>query len=393
MVPLLPLLFLLPIQTSARVLVYSFDWQQAAQAEFPDKPALFGGSLPLDGLKGLLTYRNPANHCLSMSPPPPLENPLGNWVVLVPRNDCHFEDMVRSAQKANFSAVIVHNVHSSDLVPMSADHGNDIMIPAVFVSEEAGIRLQTQYTYNHSYYVLINDELPFDFNTHLLLPFAIVVGICFLIMLVFMVVKCIKDQRRARRHRLPSSSLRKIPTARFQKGDPYETCAICLEDYVEGDKLRVLPCSHAYHTKCIDPWLTRNRRVCPVCKRKVFAHDEQRPSDDSDSDSEGGLTTDDTTPLVRHSLQRPPVTQGGTFQPQQVNPFVRASRAASASQSSLSSEESTGWGRVTRPDTATSAADASSEASSHYGSPHEGQLSVNTEPSQAQPADASHMIV
>lgn len=57
-------------------------------------------------------------------------------------------------------------------------------------------------------------------------------------------MKYIKDRRQQRRHRLPSSSLRKIPTAKFSKGDPYETCAICLEDYQEGEKLRILPCSH-----------------------------------------------------------------------------------------------------------------------------------------------------
>jgi E3 ubiquitin-protein ligase RNF13 len=71
--------------------------------------------------------------------------------------------------------------------PMSAKNPEDIFIPSVFVGEEAGLILKDRYQYDHGYFVVINDEVPFNINTHLLLPFAIVVGICFLVMVVFMV--------------------------------------------------------------------------------------------------------------------------------------------------------------------------------------------------------------
>lgn len=74
-----------------------------------------------------------------------------------------------------------------------------------------------------------------------------------------------------------------------------------------------------YHSKCIDPWLTKNKRVCPICKRKVFAQDERH---DTDSDSD----TDDSTPLLNSTNRG---TQGGTFQQQPTNPLVRAVRSIS----------------------------------------------------------------
>jgi E3 ubiquitin-protein ligase RNF13 len=71
----------------------------------------------------------------------------------------------------------------------------------------------------------------------------------------------------------------------------------------------------AYHSKCIDPWLTKSRRVCPVCKRKVFARDERIMSD-TDSD-----TDDERAPLVR-SAATAGTAGGGTFARQRVKYFV-----------------------------------------------------------------------
>lgn len=66
--------------------------------------------------------------------------------------------------------------------------------------------------------------------------------------------------------------------------------------------------------------MTKNRRVCPICKRKVFAQDE-KPVPDSDSDSDA----DDTTPLVNPTSR----TTHGTFARQNENPFQRAARSVS----------------------------------------------------------------
>lgn len=47
-------------------------------------------------------------------------------------------------------------------------------------------------------------------------------------------------------------------------------CAICLEDYVEGDCCRIFPkCKHMFHSDCIDDWLEKNL-TCPICRRYVF---------------------------------------------------------------------------------------------------------------------------
>lgn len=40
------------------------------------------------------------------------------------------------------------------------------------------------------------------------------------------------------RYRLPTSSLKKLESRKFGKNEIYDTCAICLDDYEEGDRLR-----------------------------------------------------------------------------------------------------------------------------------------------------------
>ncbi|XP_056630428.1 E3 ubiquitin-protein ligase RNF13-like isoform X1 [Diorhabda sublineata] len=307
--------------------IYAIKYEsQFYREEFTDKPALFGPDLKDTALAGMLIEAYPVDACTQMlRPTPDPNNETGKLVVLVRRfsksNNCTFEQKVRISQAAGYSAVIVYNVGSDELISMGANNRTGIFIPSVFVSEKSGLELLKKYANSSDYFIIINGDTPFDLPTHLLVPFSIVVGICFIVMIIFMIWKFIKDRRRQRRHRLPKPVLNKIPTHKFQKGDPYETCVICLEDYVDGEKLRILPCNHAYHTNCIDPWLTKNRRVCPICKRSVWGRDEVRTDSDTDESE-----TDDTSPLLNSSNN---VTQGGTFQEQRGNPFQRILRSVS----------------------------------------------------------------
>ncbi|GAX15634.1 E3 ubiquitin-protein ligase RNF13 [Fistulifera solaris] len=76
-------------------------------------------------------------------------------------------------------------------------------------------------------------------------------------------------QHKDKRHRSRSN----------QKGLPDyaeddDVCVICLEQFADGDRLRVLPCSHSFHVGCIDQWLSGSHSFddcfttgCPTCKK------------------------------------------------------------------------------------------------------------------------------
>jgi len=50
-------------------------------------------------------------------------------------------------------------------------------------------------------------------------------------------------------------------------GAPKE-CAICLENLVQGESLRGVPCAHYLHRACLDQWLATSGS-CPVCRKPV----------------------------------------------------------------------------------------------------------------------------
>ncbi|CAL8309721.1 unnamed protein product [Lota lota] len=300
-VQLFAFLNLLPVE--ADIVAYSFDNKTG---NFDDLPARFGYRLPSDGLKGFLIGARPENACMPIEPPPKADNASGAFIVLIKRFDCNFDIKVLNAQKAGYKAAIVHNVDSDDLISMGSndlDVMKQIDIPSVFISEETANSLKEDYTYDKgSHVVLMPDfSLPLEYY---LIPFLIIVGICLILIVVFMITKFVQDRHRARRSRLRKDQLKKLPIHKYKKG----TASASLTGVGwMGDSAHVVwfnpqePCSHAYHSKCVDPWLTKTKKTCPVCKQKVVPSqgDSDSDSEDGDSGPEENEEVSESTPLLR----------------------------------------------------------------------------------------------
>ncbi|XP_061091211.1 E3 ubiquitin-protein ligase RNF167 [Conger conger] len=282
---------------------------------FEDLPALFGNQLPKDGLLGVLVESRPLNACLPIEPPPtpltPIAANLTKFIVLIQRLDCNFDIKVLHAQQAGYSAAIVHNMHSDILLSMGFSDESivqQIEIPSVFTSYTASQLLKSYVIPERGAYVILRPEFSFPLSYYLI-PFTGVVGIIILVMITVLIVRCVQYRKRMRRNRLSKEQLKKIPVHKFKKGDEYDVCAICLDEYEDGDKLRILPCSHAYHCKCVDPWLTQTKKTCPVCKQRVTRPSPEYSESESDgeaggagSDDEGGAEgQSERTPLLRPS--------------------------------------------------------------------------------------------
>jgi len=73
---------------------------------------------------------------------------------------------------------------------------------------------------------------------------------------------------------LPKSDIDQLPSYRYsaEEGDAgtgndqtQTVCVVCMCDFETRQMVRVLPCSHEFHAKCVDKWLKTNR-TCPICR-------------------------------------------------------------------------------------------------------------------------------
>jgi hypothetical protein len=72
----------------------------------------------------------------------------------------------------------------------------------------------------------------------------------------------------------------------------YQSCLVLTAltvfalNFVPGETLRCLPCSHCFHQACIDPWLMKRKSTCPMCLKDVCSERAAAGEDDGDSNEQ-----------------------------------------------------------------------------------------------------------
>ncbi|KAI3427065.1 hypothetical protein D9Q98_007005 [Chlorella vulgaris] len=293
--------------------------------EFPSLPADFGKPIPPEGLTGLLLLAQPEDACSQLKPPRKSGAP---WIALIARSQekdgCTFDIKVAHAEAAGAVAAVVYDDVFEPLILMAKDPRHpDPFIPSAFVTQKSGILMKRLMVEGETIVTLtpLSEALWLSMIMSAAAGFLavnVVLGVLWVIRRQHVGGGGVAAARRPPpRQGMTASEIRALPIVVFEESGPASVarsgaaalsssgggeeaadeegqqqaqggsdsgsdsgargggtrhvCAICLENYGPGDKLRVLPCQHRYHVGCVDQWLSARRPVCPVCKQDAHA--------------------------------------------------------------------------------------------------------------------------
>ncbi|THF96956.1 hypothetical protein TEA_003587 [Camellia sinensis var. sinensis] len=256
---------------------------------FEDIEASFAPAVKGSGECGTLYLAEPLDACSPLRKVDSTIKGTCSPFVLIVRGACSFEDKVRKAQAAGFKAAIIHDNVDGDLVA-------NLWAILGLVVKTVALKFE-------------NESPSLSAVTLCECSQRLVLATCFFV-----------RRHRIRRERPRASHVREfhgmsshlvkampslIFTAVVEDNCTSATCAICLEDYNVGERLRVLPCRHKFHAFCVDAWLTTWRTFCPVCKRDARTSTGDPPASERTpllSSSPASVASSSVLSSVRSSL-------------------------------------------------------------------------------------------
>lgn len=257
------------------------------------------------------------------------------WIALVQRGKCSFVDKVLAMQASGAAAVVVGNDLNHPghgLIRMTGPESNDrraaVKIPSVLTShwayrelkyqsiEGASKMINSDSSHTRIPHIFIRLEADSFFNGSFLDLIALTIFAPLIIVTILYVMwRCkfgdedffldtspweypaqlvsnVPHREQPATVEAVDRLAKKIFDSQARGLNDPDMCAVCLDEFLEGDELRRLPCKHEFHISCIDPWLLTRKRFCPVCKGDACPTPDTR-----------GCTLEDPTTVV--SLNEP----------------------------------------------------------------------------------------
>ncbi|XP_038191751.1 E3 ubiquitin-protein ligase ZNRF4 [Arvicola amphibius] len=263
-------LVLSPSSANAQVNLSSVD--------FSELPALLGVPLDPQGARSYVLAARPANACLAIEASGPDSLSLDPFVLVRPLG-CTWKSTGRRARRAGATAAPVRTEAPRQLrafddleVTVRCDRPARVLLP------HGGLCPDPE-----CYPAVVA-------SWALARALALAASTLFVLMQLWPRVRCWGNRGTT----VKTQTCQKAQVRTFTRLS--DLCAICLDEYEEGERLKILPCAHVYHCRCIDPWFLRApHRLCPLCKQSVAS-----THDGSTNSSVGG----DDPPLPGH---RPPI--------------------------------------------------------------------------------------
>jgi len=263
-------------------------------------------------------------------------------VFLVERGDCLFVDKALAAEMHGANAIIVYNdgLHpENSLFSFSCGKSDEkVNIPALMLSHADGLILVETFKSGNSLVNISAFSSPqcstCEDEGHYALYCAIglwrldsymwEISVAFACVMVIVVLLLRWSRRRLTRllangepgemntaSTLTVEQVDNMDMVTFRADEELgeqASCCICLENFVDGESLVLLPCPgrHAFHPQCIKNWLLNHSTKCPLCKFDVTSKDaETSPKEDHGNEENVSIVLGPSPNLDEESNETP----------------------------------------------------------------------------------------